>query len=311
MLVTRLMQVNQSKGDLDLCLNQKKLNRSHPSLTDLHSPAKKCYLIGHTNLMGASMNYTRVAAPRISDVIMKQMESMILEGSFEPGQRLPPERELAERFGVSRPSLREAVQKLAARGLLVSKQGGGHYVSSRLGSSFTDPLIELLESHQEFHYDLLEFRHAQEGLSAYYAALRSTPADKERLQQRFEALTATYDLNDPAKEAQADAAFHLAIAEAAHNVVLLHTMRGLFHLLQKSIVDNLSSLFERENSREKLYDQHKALLDAILAGEPEAAQSRSHEHLVYVEEGLLELSRHQTRIQRAMRRISHAPAVIG
>lgn len=252
------------------------------------------------------MSYTRVETRRISDVIMQQLESMILEGSFKPGQKLPPERELATRFGVSRPSLREAIQKLAARGLLVSRQGGGTYVNEQVGASFSDPLMQLLGGHAEFHYDLLEFRHALEGLSAYYAALRSTPADKQLLIRRFEELTATYDAMDPVREAEADAVFHLAIAEAAHNVVLLHTMRGLFSLLEKSIVDNLTSLFERKDSRPLLYHQHRALLDAILEGDPEGAQARSHEHLVYVEDGLLEMSKQETRIQRAMRRVQAA-----
>ncbi|WP_416886476.1 FCD domain-containing protein [Marinospirillum sp.] len=252
------------------------------------------------------MAYTRVATPRLSDVIMQQLESMILEGSFKPGQKLPPEREMATQFGVSRPSLREAIQKLAARGLLVSRQGGGTYVSEQVGTSFSDPLMQLLGQHDEFHYDLLEFRHALEGLSAYYAALRSTQADKQLLKQRFEELTATYAALDPVKEAEADAAFHLAIAEAAHNVVLLHSMRGLFNLLEKSIVDNLSSLFERPDSRELLYRQHQELLEAILEGDPEKAQAKSHSHLVYVEDGLLELSKQKTRVQRALRRVQVA-----
>lgn len=249
------------------------------------------------------MTYNRVETPRLSDVIMQRMESMILEGSFKPGQKLPPERELASNFGVSRPSVREAIQKLAAKGLLTSRQGGGTFVSANIGSSFSDPLLELLGSHQEFHYDLLEFRHSLEGLSAYYAALRSTPADKARLQQKFETLKATYLGNDPSQEAEADAAFHLAIAEAAHNVVLLHTMRGLFTLLEKNIVENLTHLFERDNSRSQLLEQHQALLDAILSGDAEQARQCSHQHLAYVEEGLLELSKQETRAERALRRV--------
>ncbi|MCD8514136.1 MAG: GntR family transcriptional regulator, partial [Nitrincola sp.] len=91
---------------------------------------------------------------------MAQIEEMILEGTFNPGQRLPPERELAARFEVSRPSLREALQKLIARGLLTSRQGGGTYVAENLGSGFSDPLMKLFETHPEAQYDLLEFRHA-------------------------------------------------------------------------------------------------------------------------------------------------------
>ena len=66
---------------------------------------------------------------------------------------------------------------------------------------------------------------------------------------------------------------------------------------------NLTSLFERHGSRDLLYDQHRALLEAILSGDAEAARARSHEHLVFVEDSLLELSREETRFERAMRRV--------
>lgn len=257
------------------------------------------------------MVYQPVRQPRLADVITERLEAMILEGSLSPGQRLPPERELAERFGVSRPSLREAIQKLAARGLLTSRQGGGTFVSERLQSGYSDPLLEMLSRHGEFHLDLLEFRDALEGISAYYAALRSTPADKALLIRRFEELEASYAepllQDDPNREAKADAAFHLAIAEAGHNVLLLHTIRGIFNLLEKSIVSSLAHLFEKPGSREQLMAQHRALLDAILTGHAEEARSRAHEHLVFVEEGLLELERAETRAQRALRRSQAQP----
>ncbi|WP_447554852.1 GntR family transcriptional regulator [Vreelandella sp. EE22] len=248
------------------------------------------------------MTYPPLRQPRLADVIIERLEAMILEGSLKPGQRLPPERELAERFGVSRPSLREAIQKLAARGVLISRQGGGTYIKETLNNGYADPVLEMLSRHNEFHLDLLEFRDALEGISAYYAALRSTPADKAVLIQRFEELAAGFIGADPAREAKLDAAFHLAIAEAAHNVLLLHNIRGIFHLLEQSIVDNLAHLFAKPDARASLMTQHRALLDAILEGRAEEARSRAHEHLVFVEEGLLAMARAETRAQRALRR---------
>ena len=255
------------------------------------------------------MTYQPVRQPRIADVITERLESMIIEGSLAPGQRLPPERELSERFGVSRPSLREAIQKLSARGLLTSRQGGGTFVSEELKSGYSDPLLDMLSRHGEFHLDLLEFRDALEGISAYYAALRSTPADKKLLIRRYEELETSYaePSDDPYREAKADAAFHLAIAEAGHNVLLLHTIRGIFHLLEKSIVSNLAHLFEKPGAREQLKMQHRCLLDAILDGRAEDARSAAHEHLVFVEEGLLDLERAETRAQRALRRAQALP----
>nr|GFD08776.1 hypothetical protein [Tanacetum cinerariifolium] len=94
--------------------------------------------------------------------IVEQLERMILEGTLRAGERLPAERALAEQFGVSRPSLREAIQKLTAKGLLISRQGGGNYVVESLGSTFSDPLLHLLESSADAQRDLLEFRHTLE-----------------------------------------------------------------------------------------------------------------------------------------------------
>ncbi|PKO49645.1 MAG: transcriptional regulator PdhR, partial [Betaproteobacteria bacterium HGW-Betaproteobacteria-21] len=115
---------------------------------------------------------------RLSDDIVERLEGMILEGTLQPGERLPAERTLAEEFGVSRPSVREAIQKMAARGLLISRHGGGTFVAEALGSSFRDPLLELLEKHPEAQRDLIEFRHTLEGSCAYYAALRATDPDR-------------------------------------------------------------------------------------------------------------------------------------
>lgn len=247
-------------------------------------------------------SFGRVKQPKISDIIMQELESMILEGTFKPGQKLPPERELAERFDVSRPSLREAIQKLAARGVVTSKHGGGTYVSEQLGSSFTDPLQALLSSHEEFLYDQLEFRDALEGLSAYYAALRATDADKAMLTKRYDALVEANLREDANQESKLDAEFHMAIAECAHNVVLLHTLRSLFSTLEKSISANLTNLFEKKDARGQVMAQHKALYDAIMAGKPDEARAAVHSHLVFVEDNLLKMRREESRIQRSLRR---------
>ena len=73
-----------------------------------------------------------VKQAKLSDIILQQLETMILEGSLKPGQKLPAERELAKQFDVSRPSLREAIQKLEAKNLVTRRQGGGTYVSDKI-----------------------------------------------------------------------------------------------------------------------------------------------------------------------------------
>lgn len=246
--------------------------------------------------------FGQVKHRKISDVIVEQLESMILEGSFTAGQKLPPERELAVQFAVSRPSLREAIQKLVARGVLFSRHGGGTYVSDQLGSAFADPLQDLLSAHDEFLYDQLEFRDALEGLAAYYAALRSTDADKAKLTACFTQLVSANQNKNFALEAKLDVEFHMIIAEAAHNIVLMHTLRSLHAVLAKSISTNLKSLFSKKAARRLVMEQHSHLYEAIMNGNAEQAREASHKHLVFVEDNLLKMRQEETRIERSLRR---------
>ena len=250
-------------------------------------------------------SYQRIKQPKISDIIVQELENMILEGSFTAGQKLPPERELAARFEVSRPSLREAIQKLVARGVLISRHGGGTYVCEQLGRSFTDPLQDLLCAHDEFLYDQLEFRDALESLAAYYAALRSTEADKAKLSECFQHLMTANKAQDFQLEAKLDAEFHMIIAGASHNVVLQHTLRGLHAVLAQSITVNLKNLFEKKAARHKVMAQHERLYQAIINGQADEAREAAHDHLVFVEENLLKMRQEETRIERSLRRHAH------
>ncbi|WP_349572814.1 FCD domain-containing protein [Azotobacter salinestris] len=252
------------------------------------------------------MGFGPVRQRRLSDDIVERLEAMILEGSLKAGERLPAERVLAEQFGVSRPSLREAIQRLAARGLLVSRQGGGTYVAEALGSTFSDPLVQLLESSTEAQRDLLEFRHTLEGACAFYAAQRATPLDHERLRAAFERLQRCYDAPVPGgstEEGLADAHFHLAIAEASHNAVLLHTIKGLFDLLQRNVVTNIGGMYaQRGETRDMLMQQHRELYEAIVGGRAEEARVVSSRHIHYVQEVLAEVRQEAQREARARRR---------
>ena len=154
------------------------------------------------------MSANKVQVPRISDAVAASLEKRILEGSLKPGDRLPPERELATELGVSRPSLREAIQKLASKGMLQSRQGGGTYVTDRLESTFSDPWQAMMGSHPNLREDLLEFRRMLEGQAAEWAAERATEADLQRLEQAFAAMSEAFASDDLEKRSTSDIAFH-------------------------------------------------------------------------------------------------------
>ncbi|EGQ8230811.1 pyruvate dehydrogenase complex transcriptional repressor PdhR [Vibrio parahaemolyticus] len=249
------------------------------------------------------MAYQRIRQPKLSDVIEQELERLIVEGTLSPGQQLPPERELAKQFDVSRPSVREAIQRLEAKRLLTRRQGGGTFVSENIWKSFSDPLLNLLSSHSETQLDLLESRHAMEGISAYFAALRGTEEDFARIQGRLERISKEQANNDIEAESAEVMQFLIAITEAAHNVVLLHIVRSLAPLLEQNILQNFKLLRRRPEAVEKVSKHRANIVDAIVSGQPEKAREMSHSHLAYIEETLLDLTREESRRERSLRRI--------
>jgi GntR family transcriptional repressor for pyruvate dehydrogenase complex len=245
----------------------------------------------------------RVQSRKLSDDITEQLEAMILDGRLLAGQKLLSERTLAEQFAVSRPSVREAIQKLETKNLVERKQGGGTFVKPRLNELITDPLLLLLSDKPEMQFDLLEFRHALEGMAAYYAALRGQPEDYQAIESALDALPDGSNSTDKSLEAIALVNFYLTMANAAHNMVLQHVMRSLQSMLQDNIQRNLEVLTKHTDAAQNINRQRRSIVQAILAGDPEQARKASNEHLAYIEETLLNINRQDMGMQRALRRI--------
>lgn len=241
--------------------------------------------------------------PKLSDVIQEQLETMILEGSLRPGEKLLPERELAKQFDVSRPSLREAIQKLEAKKLVVRKQGGGTFVSNTILGGLSDPLFELMSQSNESQFDLLEFRHGIEGMAAYYAAMRGTKADFEEIQRKHDNIGNIQLDNDFRLEAQAVYDFYLAICAASHNTIILHLARSMAEVLVDNIEQNLTAMAKRPDIFSQITDYRKNLLEAIVSGKPQRAWGASHSHLAFIEEVLLKMTQENSRVERSMRRM--------
>ncbi len=249
------------------------------------------------------MTFESIRQAKVSDSIVSQVEQLILDGILKPGERLPPERELAQQMEVSRPSLREALLKLEAKGLLQSRRGGGTYVADIVAPTLTDPLVHLLRNHPEATFDILELRHALEEVAAYFAAIRSTDADREILKRRFANLGIDYEARDPMEDAAADVEFHLAIADTSHNVALMHVMRGLFNLLRTSISFSLEKLHMQQDNYEIVKEHHRKIFEAIIDGDPDAARQAAHLHLAFVEDTLREMDQKGLREERSQRRL--------
>jgi len=244
---------------------------------------------------------------RLSDHVAQQLLALIQSSDYQAGQRLPAERTLAAQLNVSRASLREAIQQLTSQGILRSQVGSGTYLTSQTPQwtqRSVDPLAALMLSDPQYRYDVLEARIALESSTTWHAALRASPDDKDKILQCFEQMIRYQQSGDTEQSARADAQFHLAVAEASHNLVLVQVMRGLFDLVLSSVTQNRDIIMFVHDSPETithLTAQHEALVKAIIDGDAARARSVVNEHLGYVRNTLLQADEDLARRERAAR----------
>ncbi|MGZ3239714.1 MAG: FadR/GntR family transcriptional regulator [Burkholderiaceae bacterium] len=251
------------------------------------------------------MTTLRPTATRLTDTIVDELETRILEGSLKPGDRLTPERDLAVELGVSRPSLRAAIQTLVAKGLLVTRHGEGTVVTDKLDAPFVDPWQQMLKGHATLHGDLLEFRDMLESQAAQLAAERATDADIERIGAAFDALTQAYHGHNLDLCSETDVAFHQAIAEASHNVLIGHLSASLHRVIYGHVANNLVYLHGRPTQWTQLMRQHQAIWEAVRNRDTKLASKAAHTHIEFVRQTMAQSGEEVARQQRAQRRLGN------
>ncbi|WP_106745118.1 FadR/GntR family transcriptional regulator [Yoonia maritima] len=251
------------------------------------------------------MPFEPVQQEKLSHGVIRQIEGLILRGILRPGERLPSERELSERMGVSRPSLREALADLQERGLLSSRAGAGVYVADVLGSAFAPALVTLFATHVEAVFDYIAFRRDMEGLAAERAARLASDTDLALINTIFQKMEAAHEKRNPADEAYLDADFHLSIIEASHNIIMLHMMRSMYELLREGVFYNRSIMFKQRTTRDTLLDQHRAINDALQARDPAGARAAVEAHLNFVEASLSDQQKSDRNETFAQKRLDH------
>ena len=250
------------------------------------------------------MPFEKILPEKVSHAIVRQIELLILRGILHPGERLPSERELSERFGVSRPSVRDAVSDLQKAGLLVSKANAGIFVAEVLGSAFSPALTRLFSAHSEAVFDYLDFRRDMEGLAAERAARLGSDTDLAFVDQVFARMEAAHQKRNPADESRLDADFHLSIIEASHNVVMLHMLRSMYELLREGVFYNRQIMFQQRATRTMLLDQHRAINSALQAREPAEARAAVETHIDFVRNALTDHLNSEKNEQIARQRLS-------
>lgn len=234
------------------------------------------------------MNLKPIRTKKIYEQIVDQIGVLVADGMLKPGDRLPSERELVERFQVSRASIREAISALELMGLIEVRAGEGTYIRQVNIDAVIAPLAWMLFIEKDTDIELYEVRKILEVEAAGIAAVR---ANEDEIRDLYEALELMrIDLNIDRLGEDADHHFHYAIARATHNKILIRLMNTISDTMRKTLKTSRSKLYENKCTPERLYQEHLSIYNAIKDHNMKAAEQLMLDHLVGVETQLAKYS---------------------
>jgi GntR family transcriptional regulator, transcriptional repressor for pyruvate dehydrogenase complex len=233
--------------------------------------------------MGLTGGAARKALP---DIVFERMHRAIKSGAYGPDERLPTEHDLATEFEVSRPVIREALKRLRDQGLIYSRRGAGSFVRALglkepLGFGQLENVADLLNCY--------EFRLTLEPAAAAAAALRHDAGDLSTIRQALELLRDA--TNRQSHREDADYQFHLAIARAAQNTYFSTAMEALKDHIAVGMKFHGASVKREASGLSRVFSEHEAIADAIVARNPDAARKLMHDHLTGSRERLFQSPR--------------------
>jgi GntR family transcriptional repressor for pyruvate dehydrogenase complex len=225
------------------------------------------------------MTLTPAEGRKLYQQVAAAVADAIAAGRHGPGERLPSERDLAESFGVSRPTVREALLALEIRGVVEARHGSGVYVVENPPTAAAAPELDIGA------FELTEARALFEGETAALAAATITDAELARLEAILSEMVEENAAGSPGE--QADRRFHVAIAEATRNAAIVSVIETLWDARYRSPLCRHMLDRARAMGVKPRIDEHRRLLDALTARDPQAARLAMREHLERVIEGLL------------------------
>ena len=224
--------------------------------------------------------FQRIRLERVSEKIARQLKEVISKGVFRVGDKLPPERDLAEQMGVSRPSVREAIQVLAAQGILETIHGGGTLVKSLTAQRIVTPIEVFIKDDRQRALELTEVRAFMEAWAARKAALNRTEEDLEKIRGFLEEMERDYEKGQIRSDI--DFKFHTEIAAATHNTIYMHVIHNVYELIDYSIKIHREQVFVSSDAQRKILDHHRQIFNQIQDGDPDGAEAAMKAHLMFV-----------------------------
>lgn len=237
------------------------------------------------------MDIKPIRSRRTTEIILDQIKSFIIRGHLNPGDKLPTEMELAEKFEVSRTSVREALSALHLTGILEIRQGEGIFVKRSPSNAIIEPLSFILLLEKDQLQNILEVRKALEIEAADLAAQRRDRDDLNSLRKLVEAMEK--DLPEARNSENIDLDFHLALAKASKNPLLDRLMNTVQEIISQTLHVTRALWLHSNNNTQRLYEEHKEIYLAIAAKDNDTARHLMYEHLIKVERELKRIREEQ------------------
>jgi len=232
------------------------------------------------------MDFKPVRPKRLYQDIVEQIRGLMAGGALKPGDRLLPERDLAERLRVSRVSVREAIRALEMMGVVEIRPGEGTFVRDRNADDVIRPLAMFLAVDRTSLLEMFEVRRVFETANARLAAERATDDEVGEILGALENMTEKLNVQDSEKGEEYDIAFHGAIADATHNTLMLKLFRTVQEEFGRAVSAARRQLYLGEDNPGKILDQHRRIYRAIKAHDPAKAADSMLAHLTYAEREL-------------------------
>lgn len=227
------------------------------------------------------MDFKPIKTKKIYEEVIEQIKELISEGTLSPGDRLISERELAVKLGVGRSAVREAFRSLETMGLIEIRPGEGTFIREASPHKLIEPLAMAILMDKRNNYDILEVRKILEVGTAGLAAERRTDEELSKIEAALRQMTV--NVKEGLFGDEADLAFHQAIAEAAHNPILIKLWYTIGDSMHQAMKVARQKFFLTIGTPERLIDEHQKIYQAIKAKDSSKASEYMFDHLVKVE----------------------------
>jgi GntR family transcriptional repressor for pyruvate dehydrogenase complex len=224
--------------------------------------------------------FNPIKTSKISDEVYKQIVTLIGNGQLKPGDKIPSEREMASELGISRQSIREALNRAEVMGLIQVRQGEGSFILSSVREPLKPPLTVIIEKEAERIFEFLEIRKLIEGWCAEKAALEATGKELEDMIQIVNKMKKVVSKDKQWEEL--DLELHFSIAKATHNIIAIHIMDAL--RVNFSLFFRFTKSMPSSERLDVLWQHHNEIIEAITRKDSKLAKQKVIDHLNFIEE---------------------------